>query len=66
MEACWQHISIHWDLATSLFQMIVQAKQHLSSPFFMEFFIVDDWKILLIHRHHFDEEAKLQAYRFSD
>jgi len=32
-------------ILTKAMKMIVQAKQHFSSPFFMEFFIIGAWQI---------------------
>jgi hypothetical protein len=80
-KECWQYLGIQWNYANEFFQMLLQAKQHFQSPFFMEIFTIAAWQIwkqrndFIFDRGRpsfsswkrlFIEEAKLQAWRFCD
>ena len=80
-QACWRFLGIHWNLTSDFFQMMMQAKQQLRNPFFMEIFIVASWHIwkqrnnfifdrgrpsFISWKTSFYEEAKLQAFRLSE
>jgi hypothetical protein len=80
-RACWQHLGIQWNFASDFFQMLIQAKQQFSNPYFMEIFIIAAWQIwkqrnnfifdrgrpsLDSWKSSFTEEARLQAHRFCE
>ena len=44
-RACWQHLGIQWNFASDFFQMLIQAKQQFTNPYFMEIFIIAAWQI---------------------
>jgi hypothetical protein len=70
-----------WNLTSDFFQMMMQAKQQLRNPFFMEIFTIASWHIwkqrnnfifdrgrpsFISWKISFYEEAKLQAFRLCE
>jgi hypothetical protein len=77
-KECWNHLGFNWNLASNFHQMMAQARQQWSNPFFMEFFLLGAWLIwkqrndlifnnkrpsLASWKRGFLQEATLQANR---
>jgi hypothetical protein len=56
-KACWEHLGIQWNSSVGFFQMMMQAKQNFSNPFFMEIFSVSS-----LHAYMEYLEAKKQLH----
>jgi hypothetical protein len=77
-KECWNHLGFNWNLASNFHQMMAQARQQWSNPFFMAFFLLGAWLIwkqrndlifnnkrpsLASWKRGFLQEATLQANR---
>jgi hypothetical protein len=42
---CWNHLGINWDFILPFHMMMVKAKHHFNSEFFMKIFMLGTWLI---------------------